>query len=220
MRRSRRGGGSGVEFGSSGEDSFVAVVVTKLTGALLFILLLTMVIMALLPKVADLEERNNDRIAIGRPEEPRAAQDLDTAQAARGHRRPALPGRTRGDRRQRAAGMVGRGRIARLAHARSRNRAGSAVRRQARPKSRWSSRSGSATAPKRPRSRSQLVVLPYQIGVSPSVEASGQRSSLARLARTGRRVPGPLARAPGRNEPPGERRARIAGGSRGFREPG
>jgi hypothetical protein len=59
MRRSRRGGGSGVEFGSSGEDSFVAVVVTKLTGALLFILLLTMVIMALLPKVADLEERNN-----------------------------------------------------------------------------------------------------------------------------------------------------------------
>ena len=57
MRRSRRGGGSSVEFGSSGEDSFVAVVVTKLTGALLFILLLTMVIMALLPKVADLEER-------------------------------------------------------------------------------------------------------------------------------------------------------------------
>jgi Putative Ig domain len=59
MRRSRRGVGSGVEFGSSGEDSFVAVVVTKLTGALLFILLLTMVIMALLPKVGDLEERNN-----------------------------------------------------------------------------------------------------------------------------------------------------------------
>jgi preprotein translocase subunit SecG len=59
MRRSRRGGGSGFEFGSSGEDSFVAVVVTKLTGALLFILLLTMVIMALLPKVADVEERND-----------------------------------------------------------------------------------------------------------------------------------------------------------------
>jgi preprotein translocase subunit SecG len=52
MRRSRRGGHSGLEFGGSGEDSFVAVVVTKLTGALLFILLLTMVIMALLPKVA------------------------------------------------------------------------------------------------------------------------------------------------------------------------
>lgn len=51
MRRSRRGGHSGLEFGGSGEDSFVAVVVTKLTGALLFILLLTMVIMALLPKV-------------------------------------------------------------------------------------------------------------------------------------------------------------------------
>jgi hypothetical protein len=54
MRRNRRGGGSGLEFGSSGEDSFVAVVVTKLTGALLFILLLTMVIMALLPKAVDL----------------------------------------------------------------------------------------------------------------------------------------------------------------------
>ena len=53
MRRNRRGGGSGLEFGSSGEDSFVAVVVTKLTGALLFILLLTMVIMALLPKAVD-----------------------------------------------------------------------------------------------------------------------------------------------------------------------
>jgi hypothetical protein len=52
MRRSRRGS-RGVEFPSSGEDSFVAVVVTKLTGALLFILLLTMVIMALLPRAVD-----------------------------------------------------------------------------------------------------------------------------------------------------------------------
>ncbi len=50
MRRSRRGLSGGQEFGGSGEDSFVAVVVTKLTGALLFILLLTMVIMALIPK--------------------------------------------------------------------------------------------------------------------------------------------------------------------------
>lgn len=50
MRRSRRGLSGGHEFGGSGEDSFVAVVVTKLTGALLFILLLTMVIMALVPK--------------------------------------------------------------------------------------------------------------------------------------------------------------------------
>jgi hypothetical protein len=54
MRRNRRGGSSSREFGGSGEDSFVAVVVTKLTGALLFILLLTMVIMALLPKAVDL----------------------------------------------------------------------------------------------------------------------------------------------------------------------
>jgi preprotein translocase subunit SecG len=61
MRRSRRGGGSGFEFGSSGEDSFVAVVVTKLTGALLFILLLTMVIMALLPKAMDVEDRKESR---------------------------------------------------------------------------------------------------------------------------------------------------------------
>src|SRR5436853_2214338 len=53
MRRSRRGGHGGAEFGGSGEDSFVAVAVTKLTGALLFILLLTMVIMALLPKAID-----------------------------------------------------------------------------------------------------------------------------------------------------------------------
>lgn len=53
MRRSRRGGSHGLEFGGSGEDSFVAVVVTKLTGALLFILLLTMVIMVLIPKAID-----------------------------------------------------------------------------------------------------------------------------------------------------------------------
>ena len=60
MRRSRRGSGSALEFGSSGEDSFVAVVVTKLTGALLFILLLTMVIMALLPKAVDQEQSVRD----------------------------------------------------------------------------------------------------------------------------------------------------------------
>lgn len=53
MRRGRRGGHGVLEFGGSGEDSFVAVVVTKLTGALLFILLLAMVIMALLPKAID-----------------------------------------------------------------------------------------------------------------------------------------------------------------------
>src|SRR6516225_6138418 len=59
MRRNRRGG-TGLEFGGSGEDSFVAVVVTKLTGALLFILLLAMVIMALLPKAADLDQVGRD----------------------------------------------------------------------------------------------------------------------------------------------------------------
>ena len=54
MRRSRRGGHGGLELGGgSGEDSFVAVVVTKLTGALLFILLLSLVILALLPMAMD-----------------------------------------------------------------------------------------------------------------------------------------------------------------------
>src|ERR1700722_16152411 len=68
MRRSRRGHSGGMEFGGSGEDSFVAVVVTKLTGALLFILLLTMVIMALLPKAIDLpssaERPLDDKVAL------------------------------------------------------------------------------------------------------------------------------------------------------------
>ena len=59
MRGNRRGGHKGLEFGGSGEDSFVAVVVTKLTGALLFILLLTMVIMALIPKAVDLPSKGS-----------------------------------------------------------------------------------------------------------------------------------------------------------------
>jgi hypothetical protein len=53
MRHARRGGRGSAEFPTSGEDSFVAVVVTKLTGALLFILLLTMVIMALIPRAVE-----------------------------------------------------------------------------------------------------------------------------------------------------------------------
>jgi len=75
MRRSRRNGHAAHEFGGSGEDSFVAVVVTKLTGALLFILLLTMVIMALLPKAIDLpasgskaEKADSVPLAIATPE--------------------------------------------------------------------------------------------------------------------------------------------------------
>ena len=70
MRRNRRGGGSGLEFGGSGEDSFVAVVVTKLTGALLFILLLTMVIMALLPKAVDLAPPGGGNAREGTDTEP------------------------------------------------------------------------------------------------------------------------------------------------------
>src|SRR5436305_7945305 len=68
MRRSRRNGHAGLEFGGSGEDSFVAVVVTKLTGALLFILLLTMVIMALLPKAVDLGQDTAQSDSTGRRE--------------------------------------------------------------------------------------------------------------------------------------------------------
>jgi Putative Ig domain len=67
MRRSRRGKSSALEFGGSGEDSFVAVVVTKLTGALLFILLLTMVIMALLPKAVDSVASSRDSARSGAP---------------------------------------------------------------------------------------------------------------------------------------------------------
>ncbi len=96
MRRSRRGGHSGMEFGGSGEDSFVAVVVTKLTGALLFILLLTMVIMALLPKAIDLPssekpggERDAPPLAIATPEdlpEAIAGRPYALALAAKGGR--------------------------------------------------------------------------------------------------------------------------------------
>jgi hypothetical protein len=100
MRRSRRNGHGGLEFGGSGEDSFVAVVVTKLTGALLFILLLTMVIMALLPKAVDLPasdpsppdpEPSQVALAIATPEtlpEAIAGRPYSIALAARGGRAP------------------------------------------------------------------------------------------------------------------------------------
>ena len=94
MRRSRRNGHGGLEFGGSGEDSFVAVVVTKLTGALLFILLLTMVIMALLPKAVDLPLADPDagppetvKLAIVTPEtlpEAIAGRPYTLALAAQG----------------------------------------------------------------------------------------------------------------------------------------
>src|SRR3954467_9942831 len=98
MRRSRRGGHGGMEFGGSGEDSFVAVVVTKLTGALLFILLLTMVIMALLPKAIDLpasdqgpSKPEEGTLAIVTPEtlpEAIAGRPYTVALAATGGRGP------------------------------------------------------------------------------------------------------------------------------------
>lgn len=98
MRRNRRNSHAGLEFGGSGEDSFVAVVVTKLTGALLFILLLTMVIMALLPKAVDLpsSDRTGDGeestpLAIATPEtlpEAIAGRPYTLALAAQGGRGP------------------------------------------------------------------------------------------------------------------------------------
>jgi hypothetical protein len=98
MRRSRRSGHGGLEFGGSGEDSFVAVVVTKLTGALLFILLLTMVIMALLPKAVDLPLADPDeappetaKLAIVTPDtlpEAIAGRPYTLALAAQGGRGP------------------------------------------------------------------------------------------------------------------------------------
>ena len=90
MRRSRRGGHSGLEFGGSGEDSFVAVVVTKLTGALLFILLLTMVIMALLPKAVDPDRAGREAATAGAPATGEPAADRDPRHAARRHRRPSV----------------------------------------------------------------------------------------------------------------------------------
>ena len=86
MRRNRRNGHSGLEFGGSGEDSFVAVVVTKLTGALLFILLLTMVIMALLPKAVDMPSPGE----VGPRRVPTRWRSPPPTIASRGDRRPAL----------------------------------------------------------------------------------------------------------------------------------
>ena len=83
MRRTRRGGAGGHEFGGSGEDSFVAVVVTKLTGALLFILLLTMVIMALIPKAADLAPKGTAAGEEAPPLKITTAESLPEAIAGR-----------------------------------------------------------------------------------------------------------------------------------------
>ena len=83
MRRQRRGSSSGHEFGGSGEDSFVAVVVTKLTGALLFILLLTMVIMALIPKSVDQAASSDAEAAKQAPIKIATPSDLPEAIAGR-----------------------------------------------------------------------------------------------------------------------------------------
>lgn len=51
MSRSRRGSRGGMHFPASGEDSFVAVVITKLTGAMIFLFVVSLAIIALIPKV-------------------------------------------------------------------------------------------------------------------------------------------------------------------------
>ena len=132
MRRSRRGGHRGMEFGGSGEDSFVAVVVTKLTGALLFILLLTMVIMALLaqggrPARIGLEERH-----VGFGAEFGAAGDRDSRSPSRGDRRQAVRRRAGRHRGERAAPLGGRRDIAR----------GTGLRRRRRPRSTGTPKAG------------------------------------------------------------------------------
>ena len=150
MRRNRRGGGSGLEFGGSGEDSFVAVVVTKLTGALLFILLLTMVIMALLPKAVDMAPPGGDDVRAGAEAPPAAAGDHHSGIASRGHCRAALrcrPGRHGGtraaalDARRHAAGGP---ELRRLPRESCRERRA----RELPSRSRWPS--GSATEPRSP----------------------------------------------------------------------
>ena len=116
MRRSRRGKSSALEFGGSGEDSFVAVVVTKLTGALLFILLLTMVIMALLPKAVDFDVSSRDIGSVRCAERSRAAADRHTRRPTRCRGGPSLSRRPRGHRGQRHSALVGCQSLARVAH--------------------------------------------------------------------------------------------------------
>lgn len=87
MRNHRRARASGLEFGGSGEDSFVAVVVTKLTGALLFILLLTMVIMALIPRGSvstPVNTRKLEIVTLGALPEATNARPYTLAIATRG----------------------------------------------------------------------------------------------------------------------------------------
>ncbi len=86
MRSTRRGRHAGQEFGGSGEDSFVAVVVTKLTGALLFILLLTMTIMVLIPRADENRPRPSEEDVERVPLTLTTPDDLPEAITGRSYR--------------------------------------------------------------------------------------------------------------------------------------
>ncbi len=210
MRRSRRGGHSGLEFGGSGEDSFVAVVVTKLTGALLFILLLAMVIMALIPK--------------GDPD--RAGQDAAAAAprpAARCGSRPPAPCPTPWRAGPTSspwpppAGMAHRDGTSRgscprawLLDEATGRIAGTPPGPTDQPMAfRVSADDGTDVASQ----PIQLAVLPSLSPPDPGslVEAAlaGRRRRLAILAGAGRRFPRALAGPPPRDEPPGQPRAAL-----------
>ncbi len=222
MRRSRRGKSSALEFGGSGEDSFVAVVVTKLTGALLFILLLTMVIMALLPKAVD----------FGRVEPQTRLSPTRRATASRcGSRHPApypMPWRAVPiSSPSRPPGAMARptGRSSALYPNGSPWRIRPAGSPELLPKPteeplalrdfrrRWD-RGRQPVDPAR-RAASRNPWRPLGSWWKPRWHAVAWRS----LAGAGLRVPGPLAGPPTRDEPPGEPRTPIPRGGRRGRRP-
>ena len=213
MRRNRRGGGSGLEFGGSGEDSFVAVVVTKLTGALLFILLLTMVIMALLPKAVDLAPPGVRQRPGGCRNRAHSAVDHHARGATRSNRRASLRHCPGGRRRPRAAALEHRGTLAGGVDLRSRVRslAGNSGERDA-----------PATVTLRTGQRRHVdrnwicsaCGLPERQAAHHArvVEARPASCSLAGLARPGGGFPGALAGSPGWHEHAGKPGANCSAG--------
>ena len=206
MRRNRRGGGSGLEFGGSGEDSFVAVVVTKLTGR---------------PAVHPAADDGHHGPACPRPwtwlrpgasdrsdgASRRAAGDHHARVAPRGDRRPAV--HRRPGRRPAAAGPLRwtlDGTLARRPDASIPATGvlqGTPTKGTPEPLAlavRVSDGTEIATRPAR--------LLVYQSDAPLTTPAWWKPGippdPLAGLARPGRRLPGPLAGPPGRHEHAGE----------------
>ena len=197
---------SGLEFGGSGEDSFVAVVVTKLTGALLFILLLTMVIMALLPKAVDMVPASDDRQpgADGsrpsrwRSRPPRslpeaiAGRPYAIALAATGGRGPlrwAIDGQAAGRPDVRSG---------------DRGAPGHSAKGTPEPLALAVRVSDGTEIATHPCTGSSIYQSDKPLTTPPGGSPGSPADPLAGLARSGRRFPGPLARPPGRHEHPGE----------------